>query len=83
MEGRRENEAGDEDGSKDENESGGGQSGLEHAHDELSWILRGTQYENNPRRRLAFLPAQISNVDNLNAGRTRHFLNIGRQSLRR
>ena len=61
-------EAGDEDGSKDENEVGGGQSGLEHAHDELSWVLRGTQYGNNRRRKVAFLATPICSVDNLNAG---------------
>jgi hypothetical protein len=66
VEGRRENEAGDEDGSKDENEGGDGQSGLEHAHDELSWVLRGTQYGNNRRHSLAFLVTQIWSVDNLN-----------------
>ena len=68
VEGRSENKAGDEYGSQDENKGGGGQSGLEHAHDELSWVLRGTQYDNNRRRRLAFLVAQICSVDNLNAG---------------
>jgi len=43
----REDEAGDEYASEEESEGNGGECWLEHAHHEVSSVLRGTQYGKN------------------------------------
>ena len=47
VEHRREDEAGDEYASEEESEGNGGECWLEHAHHEVSSVLRGTQYGEN------------------------------------
>ncbi|TMJ65637.1 MAG: hypothetical protein E6G91_20750 [Alphaproteobacteria bacterium] len=64
----REDEAGDEYASEEESEGNGGECWLEHAHHEVSSVLRGTQYGKNSTANGAFPMKPTCIVDNLNAG---------------